>query len=230
MTGHGESTGKTPGLSSDSVRRVSQFQRAGANARLRLLALLAAQGVPASEVDDLVAALEAGAVAGAESEVAELDGMAPRGRGEVFGDGWDEGVTTVSEALVQIADRDWERRGGRSAGTAELVVHIADVRQREGQELEQLRAFVRETVLARTYPNTTEQRRVLEVLGEAGSLCNARTVELSTGDVITCTRGADHFDPDDRPSWKEGKPGGWHHCNLSMWDDSAAYSHPHTPA
>ncbi|MET8422222.1 hypothetical protein ABZV41_43395 [Streptomyces sp. NPDC005098] len=212
------------------MRGVSQYQRAGTNARLRLFALLAAQDVPASEVDDLMAALEAGAVAGAESEVAELDGMAPSGRGEVFGDGWDEGVTTVSEVLVQIADRSWEQRSGRSAGAAELAMHVADVRQRERHEVERLRAFVREMVLARTHPNTAERRQVLEVLGEAGSLCNARTVELSTGDVITCTREADHFDPDDRPSWKEGKPGGWHHCNRSMWDDSAAYSHPHTPA
>ncbi|MGW3765660.1 hypothetical protein [Streptomyces sp. NPDC005131] len=59
---------------------MSQYQRAGTNARLRLFALLAAQDVPASEVDDLMAALEAGAVAGAESEVAELDGMRPGAR------------------------------------------------------------------------------------------------------------------------------------------------------
>ncbi|MDX3855748.1 hypothetical protein [Streptomyces sp. AK02-01A] len=95
---------------------MSQYQTAGVNARLRLFALLAAQGVPTSEADDLVAALEAGAVAGAQSEVVELDGMASASRGEVFADGWDDGVTAVSEALVGIADRDWTQRGGRSAG------------------------------------------------------------------------------------------------------------------
>ncbi|MFF1505330.1 hypothetical protein ACFVZR_37140 [Streptomyces sp. NPDC058316] len=58
----------------------------------------------------LFAPLEAGAVAGAECEVVELGGMASASRGPVFEDGWDEGVTAVSEALVGIADRDWSRR------------------------------------------------------------------------------------------------------------------------
>ncbi|WP_326809675.1 hypothetical protein OIE62_40915 [Streptomyces scopuliridis] len=83
---------------------MSQYQTAGTNARWRLFTLLAAQGVPTSEADDLVATLEAGAVAGAQSEVVELDGMAPASWGSLFADGWDEGVTAVSEALVGIAD------------------------------------------------------------------------------------------------------------------------------
>ncbi|WP_329011931.1 hypothetical protein [Streptomyces sp. NBC_00690] len=62
MTGHQESTGPDPALSSDSVRRVSQYQTAGVNARLKLFALLEAQGVSAGEV-------------------VELGGMAPRSRG-----------------------------------------------------------------------------------------------------------------------------------------------------
>ncbi|MBL3671762.1 hypothetical protein JL475_39185, partial [Streptomyces sp. M2CJ-2] len=45
--------------------------------------------------------------------VVELDGMAPASRGAVFADGWDEGVTAVSEALARIADRDGSWRGGR---------------------------------------------------------------------------------------------------------------------
>ncbi|GAA3352179.1 hypothetical protein GCM10017744_000010 [Streptomyces antimycoticus] len=39
--------------------------------------LLEAQGAPRARPDDLVAALEAGAVAGAQCQVVELDGMAP---------------------------------------------------------------------------------------------------------------------------------------------------------
>ncbi|GAA2265021.1 hypothetical protein GCM10010232_66530 [Streptomyces amakusaensis] len=74
-------------LSEDPVRRMNQYRTAGTNARLRLFALLEAQGVPAAEADGLVAALEAGAVAGAQSEVVELDGMAPASRGAVFADG-----------------------------------------------------------------------------------------------------------------------------------------------
>lgn len=84
MTGHHESTGPDPALSSASARRVTQYQTAGVNARLKVFALLKAQGVSASEADDLVAALEAGAVAGAQCQVVELDGMAPASRGELF--------------------------------------------------------------------------------------------------------------------------------------------------
>ncbi|MFJ8650657.1 hypothetical protein ACIRNI_31690 [Streptomyces sp. NPDC093546] len=209
---------------------MSQYQTAGANARLRLFALLAAQGVPAAEADDLVAALEAGAVAGAQSKVVELDGIAPASQGARCADGWDEGVAAVSEALVCIADQDWQRRGGRSAGAADWAVHIADVRQRERADLVGLERFVREVVLPRTHPHTTERRRVLEARGEAGGLYTARTRDTD-GDVIVCTLGAGHYDPDDKPGWKRGKsdgtPGGWHLAGASIWDDSAAYSHPH---
>ncbi|MCX4640366.1 hypothetical protein OG775_35565 [Streptomyces platensis] len=185
---------------------MTQYQTAGTNARLKLFALLKAQGVPAAEADYLVAALEAGAVAGTQCEVVELDGMAPASRGEVFEDGWDAGVMAVSEALVGIAGRDWARVAGRSAGVAELAVCIADVRQRERVGLERLTSFVRETVLPRTHPHTTERRRVLEALGEAGGLYTARTVELSTGDIILCTREAGHYDPADKPSWSRESP------------------------
>ncbi|WP_459740871.1 hypothetical protein [Streptomyces sp. E-15] len=205
---------------------MTRYQTAGVNARLRLFALLEAQGVPASEADDLVAALEAGAVAGAQCRVVELDGMAPASRGSLFADGWDDGVRAVSEALVGIADREWSRRGGRSAGAAELAVHIADVRQRERTALVRLEAYVREIVLPRTHPYTTKRRRVLEALGEAGGLCTARTSN-SDGDVVVCTREAGHYDPDDRPPFKDGKPGGWHKAGASIWNDLGAASIPH---
>ncbi|WP_250847756.1 hypothetical protein [Streptomyces hygroscopicus] len=189
--------------------------------RLKLFALLDAQGLPASEADDL----EAGAVAGAQCEVVEQD-VYTGARGEEFGEGWYAGVTAVSEALVGIADRDWVQRGGRSAGAAELAVHIADVRQRERADLVRLEAFVRETVLPRTHPNTTARRRVLEALGEAGGLCTARTVN-SDGDVIVCTLNAGHYDPDDKPPFKDGKPGGWHKADTSIWNDLGAACIPH---
>jgi hypothetical protein len=196
MTGHHDSTGPDPALSSDSLRRVTEYQTAGTNARLRLFALLEAQGVPASEADDLVAALEAGAVAGAHSEVVELDGMAPASQGARFADGWDDGVAAVSEALVGIAD------------------------------LERLEAFVREVVLPGTHPNTTARRRVLEALGEAGGLCTAQT-RNSDGDVVVCTLDAGHYDPDDKPPFQDGKPGGWHKADASIWNDLGAACIPH---
>ncbi|MGW0933291.1 hypothetical protein [Streptomyces sp. NPDC002644] len=176
--------------------------------------------MPASEADDLVAALEAGAVAGAQCQVVELDGMVSASRGPVFADGWDEGVRTVSEALVGIADREWSRRGGRSAGAAELAVHIADVRQRERAGLERLERFVRESVLPGTRPHTTARRRVLEALGKAGGLCTART-RNADGDLVV-------YDPDDKPPFKDGKPGGWHKAGASIWNDLGAACIPHT--
>ncbi|WDN55715.1 hypothetical protein [Streptomyces clavuligerus] len=203
---------------------MAQYQKAGTNARLRVFAFLQAQGVPAGEADDLVAALEAGAVAGAQSEVVDLEGMAPRSRGPVFEDGWDEGVRTVSEALVGIADQDWSRSGGRSAGAAELGAHIADVRQRAG--LVRLEKFVRESVLPRTYPHTTARRRVLEALGEASGLCTART-RNADGDIVICTLDAGHYDPDDKPPFKDGEPGGWHKADALIWNDLGAACIPH---
>ncbi|MCC4320428.1 hypothetical protein [Streptomyces malaysiensis] len=204
---------------------MTQHQTAGLNARLKLFALLEAKGLPASEADDLVAALEAGAIAGAQCEVVEQD-VYTGAKGEEFGEGWYTGVTAVSEALVGIADRDWTRRGGRSAGAAELAVHIADVRQRERAGLVRLEAFVRETVLPRSHPNTTARRRVLEALGEAGGLCTARTVDSGEG-VIVCTRDAGHYDPDGKPAFKDGKPGGWHKADASIWNDLGAACTPH---
>ncbi|MFI0537172.1 hypothetical protein ACH3XX_45120 [Streptomyces scabiei] len=79
---------------------MTQYQTVGVNARLKVFALLEAHGVPASGADDLVAALEARAATGAQSQAVELGGMAPRSRGPEFEDGWDSGVTAVSEALV----------------------------------------------------------------------------------------------------------------------------------
>ncbi|MFD0371184.1 hypothetical protein [Streptomyces sp. NPDC127114] len=157
----------------------------------------------------------------------ELDGMAPASRGPLFADGWDEGVTAVREALVASRIGTGHARGGRSAGAAELAVHIAYMRQREQVDLVWLERFVRETVLPRTHPNTTQWRRVLEALGEAGGLCAAREAEMSSGGVIFCTRARPGTTTrtTSRPSWTE-KPGGWHLADVSIWDNSA-YAHLH---
>lgn len=139
----------------------------------------------------------------------------------------------MSETLVGIADRCWSRRGGRSAGAADLAVYLADVRQRERAGLVRLERFVRGTVLSCTHPGTTARRRVLEALGEAGGLCTARMVEVSSGDVIFCTREAGHCAPDDLPGFKrgtsDGAPGGWHLAGGSIWSDAGAACTPHTP-
>ncbi|MFE7347590.1 hypothetical protein [Streptomyces griseus] len=64
---------------------MTQYQTASTNARLELFALLKAQRMPPVEADDLVTALEAGTVAGAQYEVVELDGMAPTSSGPLRG-------------------------------------------------------------------------------------------------------------------------------------------------
>ncbi|MEW2546840.1 hypothetical protein AB0910_13855 [Streptomyces sp. NPDC047002] len=190
---------------------MTQYQTAGVNARLKVFALLEAQDLPASEADDL----EARAVAGAQCQVVELGGVAPASRGSLFAYGWDDGVRAVSEALVGIADREWSRRGGRLAGSSEMAVHTADVRQRERTDLVRLERFVRESVLPGPHPHTTARRRVLEALGKASGLCTART-RNADGDVVVCTLDAGHYDPDDKPPFKDGKPGGWHKTDASI--------------
>lgn len=95
MAGNRESTGPDPALSSDSMRRVTQYQTAGVNARLRLFALLEAQG-----------------------EVVELGGMAPAPRGVLFADGWDEGVMAVSEAPE--VSRAGDGHGAAAGGVGRL--------------------------------------------------------------------------------------------------------------
>ncbi|MFJ6565647.1 hypothetical protein ACIQMV_38585 [Streptomyces sp. NPDC091412] len=202
---------------------MTQYQTAGLNARLKVFALLKAQGVPASEADGLVAALEARAATRPHCEVVELGGMAPASRGSLFADGWDDGVTAVSEALAGIPDRDWSRCSGRSAGTAELAMQLADLRQRERAGLVRLEKFVRTNVLPRTHPHTKARRRVLEALGEAGGLCTVN----GGGDYIVCTLDAWHYGPDDKPPFKDGKPGGWHKADAMIWNDLGAVCTPH---
>ncbi|WP_166802855.1 hypothetical protein [Streptomyces sp. ICN441] len=63
---------------------------------------------------------------------------------------------------------------------------------------------------------------MLEALGEAGGLYTARAVELSTEDVIVCAREAGHYAPEDKPSFEDGEPGGWHFAGASIWRDSGA--------
>jgi hypothetical protein len=109
-------------------------------------------------------------------------------------------------------------------------MHIADVRQHERADLVRLEAYVRETVLPRTHPHTTARLRVLEALGETGGLCTARTVEMSSGYVIVCTREAGHYAPGGKPSFKDGRPGGWHLTGGSIWSDAGAACTPHAAA
>ncbi|GGX46425.1 hypothetical protein GCM10010353_71300 [Streptomyces chryseus] len=38
---------------------------------------------------------------------------------------------------------------------------------------------------------------------------------------------AGHYDVDDEPPFKDGKPGGWHKAGASIWNDLGAACIPH---
>ncbi|RLU82553.1 hypothetical protein CTZ27_29975 [Streptomyces griseocarneus] len=108
------------------------------------------------------------------------------------------------------------------------IVRVEEARlDREAAEVHRLRAFARYCI-ATTPANTMARRRILELTGEANDLCNASTIESSSGDWIVCTREIGHYDPQQPPD--ETGPGGWHHCNTSVWDDSTPCSRPHSRA
>ncbi|WP_454339943.1 hypothetical protein [Streptomyces ambofaciens] len=103
---------------------------------------------------------------------------------------------------------------------------MADVRQGERADLVRLERFVREAVLHGTHLHTTARHGVLEALGEAGGLCTARTWNAD-GDVVVCTLDAGRYGPDDKPPFEDGKPGGWHTADASIWNDLGAACIPH---
>ncbi|MFE4306607.1 hypothetical protein ACFQ9H_39290 [Streptomyces sp. NPDC056517] len=48
----------------------------------------------------------------------------------------------------------------------------------------------------------------------------------SDEDYILCTLGVGHYDPNDQPPFKDGKPG-WHRAGASIWNGSGAACMPH---
>ncbi|MEU9206312.1 hypothetical protein [Streptomyces sp. NPDC048332] len=46
-----------------------------------------------------------------------------------------------------------------------------------------------------------------------------RAIWNADGDVILCTLGTGHYGLNDKPPFKDGKPGGWHKTETSIWDD-----------
>ncbi|MFC1428505.1 hypothetical protein ACEZCY_35625 [Streptacidiphilus sp. N1-12] len=110
-------------MSGVPLRRVTEYQAHASNAALKLFEVLAAAGVSNEDAEELVCAVEAGAIAGAQCVVVERTGCAGRERGEDFEAGWDAGVTVVCDDLVAIADRTYEQRG-RAAPALQLLAHL----------------------------------------------------------------------------------------------------------
>ncbi|MFI8522753.1 hypothetical protein ACIGEZ_33915 [Streptomyces sp. NPDC085481] len=100
---------------------MGDFQTMAVNARMQVHAALAAAGLEPDEADELVCALEAGAVAGAHCSVEELDGCAPGAHGTAYGKGWDGGVDRALEVLVSTADSVYRQRGRARVAGALLI-------------------------------------------------------------------------------------------------------------
>ncbi|MFI6125262.1 hypothetical protein ACIBCU_37060 [Streptomyces sp. NPDC051064] len=71
------------------------------------------------EAEELIALVEAGAIADAHREAGEA-GIAPPGNGEPYGIGWRDGARAVGDGLLRVADRALDRAIGPAAsGSAE---------------------------------------------------------------------------------------------------------------
>lgn len=76
---------------------------------------MAALGMSAADVDDLMCSIEGGAVAGVWSSVAELAEDVPGGHGREFESAWMAGAGAVTSALVDAADLLYRQRGRAEA-------------------------------------------------------------------------------------------------------------------
>ncbi|MEU0132936.1 hypothetical protein ABZ172_02680 [Streptomyces sp. NPDC006296] len=82
-----------------------------ANAKRTVLELLVRAGMFREEAEELVALVEAGALADAHGEIGEPQG-APARSGEAYGSGWHDGGLAVRDALGRVAQRALDRALG----------------------------------------------------------------------------------------------------------------------
>ncbi|WDM16527.1 hypothetical protein J3S85_36600 [Streptomyces lavenduligriseus] len=102
--------------------RISHHQHAATDARFTVFQALAAAGIGHEQADDIVAKLEARAVAGAHTWISESS--APHGSEERFEDGWHAGVRDVASCLLRIADTTATTGRGLAASSAMLAAHL----------------------------------------------------------------------------------------------------------
>ncbi|MFF5505904.1 hypothetical protein [Streptomyces roseolus] len=93
-------------------------QGMGAGASTRLFSVLVGAGIDEGQADGLIAAVEAGAIAGAYSWT-DHDG-ASDGRSEAYAQGWSDAVTAVCAVLASAADTS-QRERGRAAAARRLA-------------------------------------------------------------------------------------------------------------
>ncbi|KOG86797.1 hypothetical protein [Streptomyces varsoviensis] len=101
---------------------ISHHQHEATTARFTVFQALAAAGIGHEQADDIVAKLEAGAVAGAHTWISESS--PPHGSEPRFEEGWFAGVRDVASYLRRIADRTATTERGRAASSAMLVAHL----------------------------------------------------------------------------------------------------------
>ncbi|MFV2122010.1 hypothetical protein ACE14D_27730 [Streptomyces sp. Act-28] len=83
-----------------------QLDAAGVlNARRTLLQLLGRLGVSPGEAEELIALVEAGALALAHQEIDGAGRSAPGEKGELYESGWIDGARAVTDALGDLAER-----------------------------------------------------------------------------------------------------------------------------
>lgn len=104
------------------LARISHHQHEATAARFTVFQALAAVGIGHEQADDIVATLEAGAVADAHTWTSE---SSPPHKSEPrFEDGWFAGVRDVASSLLRIADTTANAGRGRAASSAMLVAHL----------------------------------------------------------------------------------------------------------
>lgn len=101
---------------------ISHHQHEATSARFTVFQALAAVGIGHEQADEIVSAVEAGAVAGAHTWISESS--APHGSEPRFEDGWHAGVRDVSSYLRRIADRTASTERGRAVSCAMLLTHL----------------------------------------------------------------------------------------------------------
>lgn len=118
------STEQQPGVDAygQELTAISHHQHAATSARFTVFQALAAVGIGHEQADEIVSAVEAGAVAGTHTWISESS--APHGSEPRFEDGWHAGVRDVASYLRRIADRTTSTERGRAASCAMLLTHL----------------------------------------------------------------------------------------------------------
>jgi hypothetical protein len=89
----------------------------------------------------------------------------------------------------------------------------------EGTRIPQLERYVRETLL----PRAPRHHVAAQGAGDDPRSGAAPTVR----NYVPSTLDTGHYDPDDKPPFKDGKPGGWHKADASIWNDLGGACIPH---